>query len=561
VTVAMLVGWLAPAAAQADTTGPVATLSTTSITFPDTYMGDTSPVSTVTVTNTGDAVLTLDGGQITPNVGFFGTPEGTCFGNVSLDPWQSCTIDVVATPKDFFDAEGDLQILNNSAHTGLVHLSVHVLDPTKGLYFPTQSTRILDTRSGLGATKRPVKGGTAIAVQVAGKSGVPATGVSAVVLTLTVTHPTSGGFVSAYPGGTTRPGVSSVNFAAGWTGANLVTVPVGSNGKVNLYNASGTVDLIADLQGWYASSKSISPSYGEGGAYLPSEVPIRVMDTRKDGGVHHPLAAGEGVEVAVGLGNALPVNQIHALTISLTATGVHATGYLTATDLASDPTRSSTLNLHPGVTTGNMAIVPVTECSESWCTDPSGGAVVVFGVYNGSSGSTDVLVDVAGAYVHDFYSELRFHTLAPTRIVDTRIKKGTTTLGPAESHNIYSPSSVADDDTRALAANVTAISPTASTFLTLWPTGDRPNASIMNPKAGTTVAVGSTIATTDYLRFFIYNSAGKTNVLVDVSGGFDIFPSPTGSTPPGLLGGQSHASSALTELPLPTGRSGPRWFS
>lgn len=47
--------------------------------------------------------------------------------------------------------------------------------------------RVLDTRSGLGASRAPVRSGHAIAVQVAGRGGVPADGVSAVAVTLTET--------------------------------------------------------------------------------------------------------------------------------------------------------------------------------------------------------------------------------------------------------------------------------------------------------------------------------------------------------------------------------------
>ncbi|MCX2184221.1 N-acetylmuramoyl-L-alanine amidase [Streptomyces sp. SKN60] len=54
-----------------------------------------------------------------------------------------------------------------------------------------------------------------------------------------------------YPYGTTRPNTSNLNVAAGQTVSNLVVVPV-VDGKVTLYNNAGTVDLVADVQGFYA---------------------------------------------------------------------------------------------------------------------------------------------------------------------------------------------------------------------------------------------------------------------------------------------------------------------
>ncbi|BAS17252.1 hypothetical protein AHiyo8_55550 [Arthrobacter sp. Hiyo8] len=73
--------------------------------------------------------------------------------------------------------------------------------------------------------------------QVGGVNGIPAN-VSAVTFNLTVANPTSFGFVTAYPSGTARPNASNLNYATGQIVPNLVTVPVGSDGKVTLYNQS-----------------------------------------------------------------------------------------------------------------------------------------------------------------------------------------------------------------------------------------------------------------------------------------------------------------------------------
>lgn len=95
------------------------------------------------------------------------------------------------------------------------------------------------------------QGGT-VTLQVTGTAGIPASGVTAVVLNVTATDPTAGSYVSVYPNGTTRNGASNLNFTAGQTIPNLVIVPV-VNGKVSFYNNAGTVDLIADVAGYYTS--------------------------------------------------------------------------------------------------------------------------------------------------------------------------------------------------------------------------------------------------------------------------------------------------------------------
>ncbi len=121
-----------------------------------------------------------------------------------------------------------------------------------GAFVPVAPARLLDTRTGLGARKAPVKPDTAVAVQVTGRGGVPGSGVSAVVLNVTVTGPTAAGHITAYADGASRPGVRNVNFVRGQTVANLVVVRVGADGKVDLFNASaGTTNLLAGIEGYY----------------------------------------------------------------------------------------------------------------------------------------------------------------------------------------------------------------------------------------------------------------------------------------------------------------------
>ena len=101
-------------------------------------------------------------------------------------------------------------------------------------------------------TTTPVAAHGTVHLQVTGRGGVPATGVSAVVLNVTVTAPTTSGFVTVYADGTALPGVSNLNFVKAQTVPNLVIAPVGANGKVALYNGSVcTVHLIGDVSGYY----------------------------------------------------------------------------------------------------------------------------------------------------------------------------------------------------------------------------------------------------------------------------------------------------------------------
>ena len=126
-----------------------------------------------------------------------------------------------------------------------------------GRYQPLQPARILDTRSG-------AKPGSlqTIPFAVNGQGGVPASGVSAVVLNLTLTESTAAGWAAAFPGGTAWTGTSNLNVQrAGQTVPNLVIVPVGANGMVNLLTMAGG-HLVADVAGYFTDGTAPATSSG-----------------------------------------------------------------------------------------------------------------------------------------------------------------------------------------------------------------------------------------------------------------------------------------------------------
>ncbi|TXB86321.1 hypothetical protein FRD82_26415, partial [Mycobacterium tuberculosis] len=134
-------------------------------------------------------------------------------------------------------ADGKVSLFNRSSGTTqlIADVSGYYLAGTPvvpGAFAPLAPSRMLDTRGG-----SPAGPDSAVSFQVGGVSGIPAN-VSAVVFNLTVTGSQSFGFVSAFASGTARPNASNVNFGVGQTVANSVTVPVGADGKVSLFNRS-----------------------------------------------------------------------------------------------------------------------------------------------------------------------------------------------------------------------------------------------------------------------------------------------------------------------------------
>jgi hypothetical protein len=401
-----------------------------------------------------------------------------------------------------------------------------------GTYVSLTPSRLLDSRTS--PLWRPLNSGETYSVKVTGRGGVPSSGVSAVVLNLTVTQPTSAGWLTAYPKGAALPNASSINFAARETRANLVTVPVSSDGYVSIRNATGKTHVIADVQGYYVGSTTTKPA----GAvdYFPDN-PWRLLDTRtaQDGPA---FGAGEVVPLSVSYksdvaGQPDITPDISALAINVTAVRPQASGFITAWNGDQNVPNTSNLNFAAGKTTSNMVLLPVAHS-----TAQDGTPLIDFALGNGSNGTVDVLVDVVGYYKTG--DGLRYHSIgAPKRIVDTRSNLGTTPVGPGATRTVTSPSTVANANTFALVTNVTAVRPTVGTYLTLWDDGSpRPTVSNLNPANGQVLANMAMIPLSESAKAFdIYNAAGTTNVLVDVAGRFDL--SPNLVTPPAPISAQN----------------------
>lgn len=73
-------------------------------------------------------------------------------------------------------------------------------------YSPVMPARLLDTRAGTGVVAAGLlRAGAPVSLQVAGRGGVPVTGVDSVVLNVTVTEPTGPGYITAWPAGVSAP--------------------------------------------------------------------------------------------------------------------------------------------------------------------------------------------------------------------------------------------------------------------------------------------------------------------------------------------------------------------
>ncbi|WP_206665913.1 hypothetical protein, partial [Pedococcus bigeumensis] len=171
---------------------------------------------------------------------------------------------------------------------------------------------------------------------------------------MTVTAAKSAGFLTVYPDGSTMPTASNLNFAAGQTIPNLVIAKVGANGRIALTNgASGTVQVIADIAGYYLAGTPSAP-----GAYTPLN-PARVLDTRTNLGGTGPVAAHGTVHLQVAGRGGVPASGVSAVVVNVTVTAAKSAGFLTVYPDGSTMPTASNLNFAAGQTIPNLVIAKV----------------------------------------------------------------------------------------------------------------------------------------------------------------------------------------------------------
>jgi hypothetical protein len=348
----------------------------------------------------------------------------------------------------------------------------------------TSPQRLFDTRSG-GA---PIIGGQSYRFDLS--SYVPAD-TSAVVMNLTATETSAAGFVTAYPCDGTQPDTSNLNFVAGQTVPNLVTVDVGLSQEVCFF-ASVSTHLLADLAGYYV--------FGGGDGFAPSP-PVRMLDTRNlETGVIGPAkVAGHGV-FDFDVSSFVPPNAT-AIVFNLTATDVVGPGFVTAYQCGQQPPTASNLNVLPGQTVPNLVTVAIPSTFKHVCfftTSP-----------------LNLIADLAGWYSPTASSG--FISIFPTRWADTR----DISTVPLPAGSVYFVDFSLDfPDATATVFNATATEPLAAGYLTAFPCGPTvPDASNVNFVAGQSVPNMAISAVDSFGRVCIFNSA-EAHWIMDVSGYF-----------------------------------------
>jgi hypothetical protein len=190
---------------------------------------------------------------------------------------------------------------------------------------------------------------------------VPA-GAAAVAINVTVTEPSTAGFITVFPCQAALPVVSNINYVAGETVANLVQI--GTAGGTICVHSHARAHVVIDLEGTYDNAGS--------GLHYQSVAPTRLVDTRGGlGSVFGRPSLDAGV-LGIWPANA-PVATtgvpayVKALMVSMIAVSPRGAGWAEVGPCLepgyTTPYGSSNVNFVAGDVIANQAITPTRASS------------------------------------------------------------------------------------------------------------------------------------------------------------------------------------------------------
>ena len=347
--------------------------------------------------------------------------------------------------------------------------------------------RLMDTRSGVGVAAGSLTGGVDVALQVAGRGGVPSAGVGAVVLNVTSFGQSTPGWVTAYASGTAVPNVRSASYFGSYYTNNEVVTRVGSDGKVKL-RPSSAVGLVVDVVGWLPTTPWLTPT-----------APARIVDTRSGlGAPTGKVAAGGRIDVTVAGRGGIPSTGAVAAVLSVTAPKPAAAGWVAA--WAAGTTRPGVADLQ--LTGGSTSTGLVTSLIGST------GRVSLY-----TTTTTDLVVDVVGWV--PIGSDVT--VLRPSRVLDTR-SSGIVAAGTSVRAPVRGVAGVPGAGVIGALVSITTVGSTGSGALIAYPAGTtRPGAGTTHFMKGQVVTTLAVLPLGDDGGVRVHTST-TSHVIVDVHG-------------------------------------------
>jgi len=178
-------------------------------------------------------------------------------------------------------------------------------------FVPVSPSRMLDTRDGTGGTTGPIAADTSFDLQITGTpigDPIVPVGAIAVVLNLTYVDGAGPGFITVWPHGEQRPLASSLNKVGAGPLGNMLTVKLGADGALSIFNQRSPAHFVADIAGYYLPSVAGAARQCQPGTFMSG------LDA--DGNVM--CAAPAAAPTAVALSQTCPA---HSYVIAIDAAG------------------------------------------------------------------------------------------------------------------------------------------------------------------------------------------------------------------------------------------------
>lgn len=197
-------------------------------------------------------------------------------------------------------------------------------------------------------------------------------------MNVTVTDTTADSHLTLYPTGMTRPMVSSLNWRAEQTVANLAMATVGGDGRIAVFNGGGSAHVIIDVVGWFANGTSYKA--------VPAQ---RILDSRPgeldSDQVNGPVVGGQTLNFRVLGRPPIPANAVATVVLHVTVVNPTQAGWLQVHPTARPPAiPTSNVNFVAGQHVSNLVFAEV----------GADGQVAFFTPH----GSLDLIVDVFGYF-------------------------------------------------------------------------------------------------------------------------------------------------------------------
>jgi hypothetical protein len=227
---------------------------------------------------------------------------------------------------------------------------------TSGRFVPVGPVRFFDSR---GRNDFPMKAGETATLAALGATPLPTSGISALILNVTLTDSLGDGFLTVWPSGIDRPTVSNLNvIGVRQNIANQVIVPVGTDGKVSFFASRGG-GLVIDVAGYFTDSTAPDSSAG---LFTPV-VPGRIIDTRPDDA--NRLGTTKQTFSMSNAASHIPATGVKAVVMNLTAADTAAASFVAAWPAHLPAPTVSVLNWGAaGITVPNHAIVSLSPTGE-----------------------------------------------------------------------------------------------------------------------------------------------------------------------------------------------------